>query len=287
MKKYHLHHHKINERDNPRSRPHYWLYMRRWWHLYKTTNGKEREIFEGHVEYSFRKKVGDSIFSIRLHTGNMGSETPWDGHLTILWFSFYWSHTAFRKLAARISRCGGYQYDTRNWTLRIFSNRLWWEFGTHSDMCDLHRQNRRKKKTGRRRTFREGSFTLSIPELIWGPKRYTYDTIDSFATMLKFKGEGSYPAIIDLQKVYLGRTKVPRAKHVQSWNLEVDSPTGIPTHVDHSGGWKGDRTHGFGVKFDYPQSEGWQIDAEAAVVAWVLSERARTGFRSPDPVGRD
>lgn len=293
-KKYRLHKFSINELDNPRQRAGYWRYMRHFWHWYRVyRDGMESNHLEYHVEWYLKKwgTLAGHYFSARFHTGNLGSETPFDGHIQILWFAFYWGWGGNRKLAERISRCSGYKYDTREWSLRIFDNRLWWEFANHSDMCD-NRREWRKKKNGnrRRRTWRDGSVCLSVPELLLGPKRYSDETLDGHATLLRFP-DGSYPVIIDLQRVRLGRTRVGKHRHVVSYSLDVDAPSGIPTHVDHSGGWKGDRTYGFGVDFThyataYPRDE-WKQHAEAAVTAWVIHERERTGFVRPDPVEAD
>lgn len=287
-----IHYHKINERDNPRQRAAYWHYMRRFWHMYRVyPDGTERNIGEWHIESIAKKHPGGDLLSTRFHIGNSGSETPWDGHLILFGIGFYWGYSRGRRLANWLTRCTGYKYDSRDWTLRISDNRLWWEIANHSDMCDITRgekaKRRQKNKTAKRRrgylSWRRGSINLSIPEMIWGPNKYTYKIVDGFATMLTFE-DGEYPVIIDLQHQYFGRTKVPLERQVRTWHLEVDAPGGIPTHVDHSGGWKGDRTHGFGVRFDNPRPAEWKIDAEAAVRAWVLNERARTGFRKPDPL---
>lgn len=270
-----MHYFHINEMDNPSSRRSgYVYYMRRFWRW---------ERHEAHLETYVRKNFKEQPFSIRFHTGNEGSETPWDGHLIFLWFGIFWGHTFFRKLASAISRCDGYKYDTRTWAIRITDKSLSWSFAEHSDMCNKFFGYASKKNRRRNKSWRRGYVSISPSEWIWGPKRYTYETVDSFATILKFE-EGDYPVIIDLRKSYLGRTKVPRSKHVQTWCLEVDAPNGIPTHPDRSGGWKGDRTYGFGVDFTPVALDDWKFDAENAVGAWVRQERARTGFRRADPL---
>lgn len=274
---------KMNERDRNGGRQRYWHYMRRFLTVY---NKEEQSIFEGHLEtVSARKNF--SPLSVRFHIGNAGSETPWDGHILIFGTGFFWGHSGFRKLAVRLSRCSDTRYDARDWSLRIGDNRLWWQFAAHDDLCFKMQDGRRRRsafKKRRRNTWRRGNINISIPEAIWGPKRYTYEDIDSYPTTIKMP-EGEYAVVIKLQKCFLGRTKVARRKHEVSWVLDVDSPKGVPTHYDPSGGWKGDRTYGWGVAFEYPRSEGWELDAEAAVTAWVLKERARTGFRKPQSVG--
>lgn len=270
---------KINELERGNGRKLYWHYMRRFLHVYRGSEEFDslREIFSGHLETVVRKKT-DNVFQLRFHIGNEGSETPWDGHILLFGAGFFWGHTAFRKLATWLTRCEGYKYDSREWSLRLSNGHLYWELGNHSDMCRVH--NTRPYK---RRGLRRGVINLNLADHIWGPKRYSYEDVDSFPTTIKMP-EGEYAVVIKLQRVYFGRTKVAKHKHETSWTLDVDSPKGVPTHYDKSGGWKGDRTYGFGVNFDYPRSEGWQQDAEAAVTAWVLKERARTGFREPQEI---
>lgn len=275
-----VHGFKINELDRNNGRQHYLVNMRRFLHLYWKGESKS---WDGHIEYSIKKKLDDHLFSARFHIGNAGSETPWDGHLCFLWFNFYWGHTGFRKLAEFLTRCSGYKYDSREWSLKIFDGRLWWEIANHSDMCDKRKHGGRVKRQKRRRnSWRRGSINLSVPEAIWGPRRYTYEDKDVYQALLKFP-DGEYAVILTLQRVLFGRTKVDKSKHEVSWSVDVDAPRGIPTHVDHSGGWKGDRTHGFGVKIDEP-GDDWEVAAVDAVIAWVNKERKRTGFVAPDPV---
>jgi len=314
----------IDEKNrDDRGRSSYWWYKRFFWHLYKVSKvqkgdylvDNEVSVWQGHLEIPIRKVgIRESLFAIRFHIGNKGSETPWDGHLTLFGASIYWGHSGFRKLAERLSRCDGYPYDTREWMLRISDNTLWWEFAQHDDMCRKNsirmkedarfrefkpskakrfvKNNPAKVKVRRRRwsSWRRGSINLSIPEAIWGPRRYSYEDLARFQTLIKLP-EDDYAVILTLQKVYYGRTKVDKSKHTISCSVDVDAPRGIPTHVDHSGGYKGDRTFGFSVKL--PDStlqmyeEVWPVACEDAVKTWVERERARTGFVKPDPVERD
>ena len=267
----------------------YFWYKRFFWHFYRVTSVQkgglwiedEKDVWSCHIEIPIRRHIRDDLFAFRFHIGNRGSETPWDGHLTILGISWYWGHSGFRRLADRLTRCSGYKYDTRNWMLRISDNTLWWEFANHDDMCGYHDQSLKVRKKNRRR----GSFNLSIPTAIWGPYRYSYEDVGRHQTLIQLP-EDDYAVILTLQKVFYGRTKVDKKKHIQSWSVDVDAPRGIPTHVDHSGGYKGDRTYGFGVSLPAIRKnlEFWETDAEAAIVDWVMKERLRTGFVRPDPV---
>lgn len=270
-------HNKINELDRDNGRKDHVHYTRRFLKVY---NKNEQSIYEGTFD-TVIYRLGSYMWSpinFRFHIGNAGSETPWDGHLIILGIGFYWGIGLGHKLAHAITSGKGHEWDSRDLGLSIRDKTLSWDLWTHKD---VYQKPWRKKRNGKRvRDWRQRSVSVSPAEWIWGPKRYSYETIDTFNTSIHMP-EGSYPVEIKLQKVYLGRTKVPKAKHEMSWGLDIDAPKGIPTHLDHSGGWKGDRTYGFGVDFKYPQSKGWQLDAVNAVTAWVYNERGRTGFRKP------
>jgi hypothetical protein len=272
-----IHKFKINDLDsNPSARKRYRHYMRRFFTLY----GKdEKTLFSGHFETIAYRKF-DNPFSVALHIGNAGSDSAWRGHFLLFGVGFFWGHTAFRKLANWLTRCSGYKYDTRDWMIRIADSDLWWECAEHDQMCEKHRRRGTRR---RNRTWRRGVLNLSIPEAIWGPYRYSYEDVDQFPATLKMP-EGEYAVLLKLQKVFYGRTKTPRAKQIQTWCIDVEAPKGIPTHRDHSGGWKGDRTYGFGVDFKYPESRGWQEDAYAVVTARVYQYRGDSGFREAQPV---
>lgn len=294
-----LHYFVINELERDSNRTQFWYYKRRFWHFYKIYD--ESSVWQAHIETPFRKLPHDNWFSIRFHIGNRGSETPWDGHLTLFGLSWYWGHSGFRNLAERLTRCSGYAYDTRDWQIRISDGDLWWEFAQHDDMCRKHPRFIEKRpwkqrlfgikpvssvkvKRKSRRSWRSGNINLSIPEAIWGPYRYTYEDHGVHQTVLKFP-DGEYAVILTLQRMFYGRTKVDRKKHSESWTVDVDAPRGIPTHVDHSGGWKGDRTFGFGVKLlNVPDVNYWEEIAEVAVREWVIDRRLKTGFVKPDPL---
>lgn len=284
-----VHYFVINELDRDNGRKVYRHYKRRFLWLYKVVpvvkdgmkmEGLEKTLWQGHFETIIRKKHPlVNLLSTRFHIGNGGSETPWDGHCIIFGMGFYWGHSGFRKLAEWLTRCSGYKYDTRDWVIRISDGSLWWEFANHSDMCGYDDRNIRLRKKNHRR----GSFNLSIAEAIWGPKRYSYVDEDEFEADIVMP-EGSYPAVIKLQKVRFGRTKVAKSKHETEWHLDVDVPKGVPSHYDRSGGWKGDRTYGFGVKFKLPNLIGWEQDALNCVTARVFEMRGESGFREPQEV---
>lgn len=264
-------------------------YKRRFWHFYKVyPDGTERQLWQAHVEIPVRKKIKEHWFGIHFHVGNNGSETPWDGYLTLFGTTIYWGHTGFRKLADRISKCEGYKYDHRDFTIKVSGTDIYYDLWSHSDMCETHsRWVERGKKVKWKKNWRSGSINLSIPKAIWGPKRYSYEDLDTHQAILSFP-DGDYAVILTLQKQFYGRTKIDKSKHEVSFAVDVDAPRGIPSHVDHSGGWKGDRTFGYGVEIEIDHIQNgelmWKGKAEVAAKNWVLRERERTGFVKPDPI---
>lgn len=259
---------KINERDAERGgRKRYRHFTRRFYSFY---NKAEELIFGFRFETIVYKK--DRDISIRFSI-NPDGDQGWGGHFLLFGIGFFWGFEGFRKLAERLVRCKGYPYDSRTWSIHTSSDaRIYWEFARHDDMC---RGSECGKPLGH-----SGHLNFNLVEKIRGPIRYTYEDLDHFATTIKMP-EGEYAAVLTLRKCYLGRTKVNKSKHKRSYEIDVDSPKGIPTHYDKSGGYKGDRTYGFGVNFPYNRSQGWQQDAEALVTARVLTWRGESGFREP------
>lgn len=295
MRRYHWHNYSFDHKGSSG----YLHHRRRYWTLYKTyfnivdeKTGEpmQRQIFEGHIETIVKgRPFNGDYLSTRFHIGNLGSETPWDGHFMLFGVGFFWGHSAFARLAGWLTRCWGYKWDSRDWVFRISDGNVWWSFAEHNDMCDKFsgwehmtkqelKKGKRQGKRKRKSRFRRGSFAYNPMEWIFGPKRYTYEDFDGFATVLRFP-EGEYPLLVNLQKVFYGRVKTDKKKHEQSWTLEVEAPSGVPVYPD-KGGWKGDSVYQWGVKFHDPEEdEFWKYSAERAIHSWVLNERAKSGWR--------
>ncbi len=309
---------KINERKRANYRDTAALYyVRRFLHIYRkpraiTKNGEtymdEKELFSGHLEIRIVKP--ELRFAWRFHVGNAGSETPFDGHVTFFGSSFYWGISPGRRLAQRITETKDQKYGGRDLAFRLEEGTAWISLWVDPNTSYFYKA--RKKGGKRRKNWRQLSFSVNPAQWIWGRKKFTYDEVASFPTTIKMP-EAEYAVVITLQKTYHGRERVPREKHIQNWGLQVEAPKGVPTHFDKSGGWKGDRTYGWGVPFKEPRlgfiepefietpaaesgpyiietrvlgrtgelHPDWQIDAEAAVTGWVYAQRARTGFREP------
>lgn len=287
MSRYHWHNFSFDHSKSSGYKHH----KRHFWNLYKdypnivdAKSGEmmQRKIFEGHIETLVKGKVEREYFSSRFHIGNLGSETPWDGHILLFGIGFFWGHSGFAHLAAWLTKCWGYKWDSRDWALRISDGQVWWSFAEHDDMCKKFNGWHKKPEKGKRKRksrFRRGAFSYNPLDYIFGPKRYTYEDFDGFATVLRFP-EGEYPMLVTLQQVFHGRKKVDRKKHQKSWTLEVEAPSGVPVYGGR-GDWKGDSVYTWGVKYHEPEDEFWKYEAERAIHAWVLNERAKSGWR-PD-----
>jgi hypothetical protein len=235
----------------------------------------ETQIADAHVQVVLGKPQPE--FSARFHVGTRSSETPWDGHLTVLGSGFYWGLGAGRALAHNLtrnwlSRCNEQYHDWegRDLSISLFSGRIHWRLWTHPSTW-------RRGEFGR---WREHSFHANPLDVLFGPARYWYEDIDTAQLDIELP-EGTYPVIATLQRQSHGRPKLKRRR--LAWHVAVKAPQGIPNRYDHSGGWKGDRVHGFGVKLA-EQRRDWPVDARAAIASRILADRARTGFRKPQEV---
>lgn len=258
-----LHYFKIDEnaRRTGRGTIHH---LRQFWTIHR--GNSDRQLFAGHIETILRKPRLE--FSARFHVGTAGSETPFDGHLTIFGSGIYWGTENGRKLASRITREKKHQYEGRDLSINLYgegSRRLYWRIWTHQD----------RTERGEFAKWRDSSVNLNLLDHWFGQKKYTYTDLE-WALIAIVMPEGTYPVRATLQEVSFGRPKTKRP--VKSLTISVDAPKGIPTHYDKSGGWKGDRTYGFSVGFK-ERREDWAIDAGNAITAWVYDHRARSGFR--------
>jgi hypothetical protein len=244
-----------------------WVHWRGFAHCY---GAGDRELGQFQLEVVVQPPLPE--FSAALSVGTAGSETPFDGHLTIAGTGVYWGTSVGRRLAHQLSqrllnRCSehNHQHESRQLRVAVHDGRLWWELWTHSG----HWQRDEFAN------WRAGNARLNPLDLLWGQRRYWYQDVDQAFIVLEMP-EGHYEVKATLQRQLCGR---PQAKRRDaSWVVDIDSTHGVPTHFDHSGGYKGDRTHGFGVGLPRRRRD-WHIDAKAAAEAWVLEQRARTGFR--------
>ncbi|CAN5145394.1 hypothetical protein BH11ACT6_BH11ACT6_34720 [soil metagenome] len=277
---------------------------------------QEREVFGGHVEFVLSKPTPE--FGINFEVGTRGSETPFDGYLKIAGTTLYWglnqggelatSLTQFwlnrlpNRLRSRDCLVGPGRPETCDcppFRPGASSKR---HIGRNGDTCDVMYEGRRFQvrtsdgklwleiwtlKNGWTRgqfaEWRSRSIKLNPLDLIFGSQRYWYDDVDH-ADILVQLPEAEYPVKATLRQQRHGRPKLPK-RHVKSWSVNVDAAEskGIPNRFDHSGGWKGDRVWGFGVKLK-DRRRDWTVDAKAAIEARILKDRADSGFREPLPL---
>lgn len=267
----HVHRFAIDERAR-RPRPGELVHWRGFITVREHEDGKQ--LFGGRLEVHLGAHFHDA-FAVRFHAGTLGSETPFDGHLCILGAEVYWGLENGRHFANWLTHLAGekHRYDGRDLQIRmgklagLGNGDLSWTLWTHSDRYERDEFA----------SWREGRLKLDLLEQIWGPKNYTYEDLATAAFVVDMP-EGSYPVVVTLQQQTRKRTKSKRIIE-QYLTLDVHANHGIPYRYDSSGGWKGDRVYGFHVRFKMPRKADWQIDAKAAVTAWVYQHRADSGFR--------
>lgn len=266
----HIHRFNINEVER-RARPGYFHHLRRFLTIYRGNpdapdyNERRGKLFAGHLETIVKKPRAE--FSARFHIGTKGSETPFDGHLTILGTGVYWGIESGGRLAGWITREKRHQYEGRDFAVSICDGSLSLRLWVHADTGEH----------GEFAKWRSAYISLSILDRIYGQKKYTYENLAEALIAIDMP-EGTYPVRATLQLQKHGRPKSKR--HVDSHTVDVEAPKGIPTHYDKSGGWKGDRTYGFGVAVKR-HGDDWALDAKNAITARVFQYRADSGFREP------
>lgn len=262
-----LHRHTINEAaSNPKASV--FSHMRRFLTIYCDD---EHTLFGGRVETILRKPQPE--FSLRFHVGTAGSETPFDGHITILGSGVFWGIENGRKLADWITRETKHKYEGRDLRLYVYHGTLYWSVWVHEN----HHER------GEFAKWRNSSLNLNLFDHLYGPRKYSYENLAAADIDIALP-EGSYPVTATLQKQILGRAGHP--KKIETFTVRVDAHNGVPNRYDKSGGWKGDRVYGFGVPFKHVRNDWW-IDAKAAITARILQDRADSGFRkaqAPEPV---
>lgn len=266
-----IHYHRINERGEHRWAKGFWHYTRHFWHFYPRKN---KNSIDFNLEFAFRTKIEWWTALVwYLSIGNKGSETPWDGHISILGQSIFWSFSRGRRLADFLTS-RKQKYTSRE--IRIGLRDQAFEFVFWANKNEWSRK------------FKDRGLSFKIPlnlvELIWGAKYFNYETIDKWKGYITFD-EGVYPVELELQSQTIRRRKRKNKVYDHKFVVEVEAFYGIPSHYDSSAGFKGDRTYGFSVDFPYqtipPQ---WWIPASNLVRAWVYKERGRTNFTKPEEV---
>ncbi|WP_064257141.1 hypothetical protein [Rhodococcus sp. HS-D2] len=261
----HIHRFAINEGKKSPQRGvfHHW---RGFLTIYRHEDGPK--LFGGHIETIVKKPEPE--FSARLHVGTKASETPFDGHLTILGSGLYWGLEHGHALADRLTREERHKWEGRDLELAIHHGKLWLSAWVHPDSW----------VKGEFAKWRSHSWPINLLDALYGQPRYWHDAADVAELEIELP-EATYPVTATLQRQTYGRPKGRRRE--SKWVVDVEAPKGIPNRYDPSGGWKGDRVYGFGVGLR-TRRDDWHIDAEAAITARILRDRAESGFRTPQAV---
>lgn len=208
-------------------------------------------------------------FSVRFHAGNLGSETPFDAHLTVAGTGVYLGTTLGRRAAHILSLGektyrGRKLYGGRDLSLALHNGRLWWHVWT--DPTDWSR--------GRFAGWRERSLTVNPADiLLGGPKRGSHEDVAGTEAVIVLP-EGEQHLKLTLRRATWGR---PKGRKDHSWNVDWSATPGISVRPDD--GWKGPVT-GSSVNITDQQAAGdWAAAAMAALHGWVKETRARYGYK--------
>lgn len=223
------------------------------------------------VEIPIRRKP-TAEFSLRFHVGSRGSETPWDGHLTVGGTGIYWGLGMGGHLAHRIT--GGRGRDVG---LALHDRQVWWKLWADPDSSSRDQPK-----------WWEGNFTVDPTEWIWGRRRYTYDDVGAPVTLDLFEtAEGTvhYDVVLQLQRGWRGWVKRPRPRGRDRWLVTWDSKTGLPFRHHE---WKGDEVYGSSVELTDAEarSKDWTRYAAEKLRADMTADRLRYGW-SKDRWERD
>lgn len=250
----------------------------------------DKRIFDGQLEMTFYKKS----LSFRLHFGNRGSETPFDGHICIPFLQVYWGMD-FKGLG-RICEVVGFG-KKRDLSLAVHSGKLWWKVWFDDDMgydryhnCD----NRRtmwwwpfswyREKYRSWSCLRDGNIDLNPISAIWGGRYYEYEDVDTVAVWVKIDQFmlDEYWVQLTLQNTTQRRRHgfwpfnrvTERGQSVKWW-----CEKGIPTR-NHD--WKGDETISSSVRLDPEYApEDWAVTATYALVEQIKDTRKRYNYQPP------
>lgn len=260
-----FHYHKMNELEGGRSyrQQNVLYYVRRWLTIWSKT---ERELFGGNLEIHIVKPI--FRFAWMFQVGNIGSETPFDGHITFFGSSIFWGLNRGNRLAQWLTKSPEEKYDHRHLGFRIYDGKLYFFGWVSPDF----------PPNGRFSKWRYKTFLLNPMDILQGEVRNNFEDQEEASTYVQLNDE-VYLAHLKLRKCFTGR---PKSKsRIVTYYVDVDCPDGIPSHVDHSGGWKGDRVYGFAVEIKNPNAD-WVMTALNLIAARIYKDRGDSGFIKAD-----
>jgi hypothetical protein len=127
-----------------------------------------------------------------------------------------------------------------------------------------------------------GSISLDLVEKLFGPKRYSYETVDGPVLGWVAMPEGdTHQVQLTLQRQRLGRPRLKRAKW--SWVVKWDAPNGgIPTKPHNSNRVTGSAVT---VPDEAVDTRSWDVLACALIARKLGEDRARYGYHAENVEG--
>lgn len=274
--------------------------MKFWVHKIKENKGRrfffhlwtkdDKRIFDYQIEVYHRMKE----LSFKLHFGNRGSETPFDGYFCIPFLQLYWGMD-FNGLG-RICEIIGFG-KKRDLSLSIHGGHLWWNLWFDNDMgydryheCDGWRTiwwwpfSWYRKKYRSWACLRDGNIELNPWSAIWGIRFYSYEDLETATRWVRVDQfpTDEYSVDFTLQRMTQARRHGPwpfNRKTDRGLIVKWFCNPGIPTR-NHD--WKGDNILGSSFRLDPEREpEPWDDVAVDTLIDWVKKQRIRRNYHPP------
>ncbi|MGI5290899.1 hypothetical protein ACQEVF_47355 [Nonomuraea polychroma] len=126
-----------------------------------------------------------------------------------------------------------------------------------------------------------GRISLDLIQALFGPKRYSYETVDGpVLGWVKMPEGDTHQVQLTLQRQRLGRPRLKRAK--RAWVVEWDAPNGgIPTKPHSQNRITGSAVT---VPDEAVETRSWDMLASILIARKLSADRQRYGYR-PENVG--
>lgn len=255
--------------------------------LWHRKTGRDGEF---HLEIPYLKKVGPGF---RIHFGDRGSETPFDGHISLYWVAIFWGMN-FPGLGRFCEWIG--RGHKRNISVQFHNKAVWWELWYDDDMGydDWHKCNSWRKpklypwRWGREKhrgwmCLRKGNLELNPLDALWGHRYFDFHEVGKTTALVPindFEGD-EYEVEFKLEKQTRGRRfgpKFARRRSDEGWNADWRCETGIPVR-NHD--WKGDEVFASAVSVDLNTGEDWVAQAVKSLIEQIRRDRIHYNYVPP------
>ncbi|MFI6182559.1 hypothetical protein ACIA8R_44020 [Nonomuraea sp. NPDC051191] len=210
------------------------------------------------------------VFSAQLTIGAAGADHPVSGHMRVWPLGALYLHTeAFGTWLQRRLVPEGYESRVINVSIGEWAIRWkWWARENHWSRDDPW--------------WMHGSISLDLVQALFGPKRYSYETVEGpVLGWIKMPEGDSHQVQLTLQRQRLGRPRLKRAKW--AWSVDWETPNGgIPTKTNGRNRITGSSVH---VPDEAVETRSWDVLACAIVARKLSDERAQYGYRAQNTEG--